>query len=71
MSLSQLEPPPIFEFLRRRGEFTFEDMERTFNLGAGMLIIGTPEAMKKAVNLHADLKKLGHITGDSEIVVSP
>jgi phosphoribosylformylglycinamidine cyclo-ligase len=69
LSLAKLDPPPIFEFLRRRGELTFEDLERTFNLGAGMLVIGTAESMKKAEELHPDLTKLGTITNGSEIVV--
>lgn len=70
LSLAELEPAPIFDFLRRRGELTFDDMERTFNLGAGMLVIGPAEAMKQAVDLHPDLKKLGTITNGPGIVVT-
>ena len=69
LSLANLEPPAIFDFLRRRGNLTFEDMERTFNLGAGMLVIGPSDSMQRAVEQYPDLKKMGAITNDSEIVV--
>lgn len=38
--------PAVFEFLRRRGRISDEEMARVFNLGIGMIAIAPPEAVE-------------------------
>jgi phosphoribosylformylglycinamidine cyclo-ligase len=38
--------PAVFEFLRRRGGISDEEMARVFNLGIGMIAIAPPEAVE-------------------------
>ena len=43
------EVPPIFDWLRRRGQVDDEEMARVFNLGLGMLVFVPAEQAERAV----------------------
>lgn len=46
IDLSALRPPAIFGVIRERGAVEDADMLRTFNLGAGLLIVAAPDAVE-------------------------
>ena len=46
IDLAALTPPPVFGVIRARGGVDDADMLRTFNLGAGLLIVAAPEAVE-------------------------
>ncbi|WP_034223748.1 phosphoribosylformylglycinamidine cyclo-ligase [Actinotalea ferrariae] len=41
--------PPVFEMVRRLGGVPWEDLERTLNLGVGMVAVVAPEAVDRAL----------------------
>jgi phosphoribosylformylglycinamidine cyclo-ligase len=43
------QPDPIFELIAARGQVAPEEMERTFNLGVGMVAVVPPEAVDRSV----------------------
>jgi phosphoribosylformylglycinamidine cyclo-ligase len=47
-------PAPIFELIASRGGVSPEEMERTFNLGVGMVAVVPPDAVDAALALLAD-----------------
>lgn len=71
ISLRELTPPPIFSLIKERGSLPFEDMERTFNLGAGMLVVVPALQAEAAVSALPEMKPLGEIVVGPEIVVTP
>lgn len=44
-------PPPLFQRLREIGGGSWEEMERTFNLGAGFLLVVEPAAEPRALEV--------------------
>jgi phosphoribosylformylglycinamidine cyclo-ligase len=40
--------PPIFGFLQERGQVPFEEMLRVFNLGVGMVLVTSADAVLPA-----------------------
>jgi phosphoribosylformylglycinamidine cyclo-ligase len=44
IDLAALRPPAVFGVIRERGGVDDADMLRTFNLGAGLIIVAAPEA---------------------------
>ncbi len=44
-------PPPVFRALAELGEVSWEEMERTFNLGAGFLLVVSPESEAETLAL--------------------
>jgi phosphoribosylformylglycinamidine cyclo-ligase len=46
-------PQPIFELIATKGRIDSEEMERTFNMGVGMVAIVGPEDVDRAVSLLA------------------
>ncbi|MBC7292184.1 MAG: phosphoribosylformylglycinamidine cyclo-ligase [Actinotalea sp.] len=46
--------PPVFELVRRLGDVPWEDLERTLNLGVGMVAVVAPEAADRAVSRLGD-----------------
>jgi phosphoribosylformylglycinamidine cyclo-ligase len=47
IDLSELRILPIFKAIREAGDIDQADMMRTFNLGAGMIVVAAPEAVTK------------------------
>ena len=47
-------PAPIFDLIAERGSVTAHEMERTFNLGVGMVAVVPPDAADDAVTLLTD-----------------
>jgi phosphoribosylformylglycinamidine cyclo-ligase len=48
IDLAQLHPPTIFHTIRERGNVEDADMLRTFNLGAGLLMVVSPDFLAQA-----------------------
>ncbi|MFN8539671.1 MAG: phosphoribosylformylglycinamidine cyclo-ligase [Thermomicrobiales bacterium] len=68
IDLTQLRPPTIFHVIRERGNVEDADMLRTYNLGAGLLMVVAPELLERA---QAHLARQGYeSTAIGEIVVS-
>jgi len=52
---------PIFELLQRRGDISWEEMARTFNLGVGMIMVVPPEEVeliKEELNREKEICRL-------------
>src|SRR5262245_19425760 len=47
IDLAALRPPAVFRLIRERGGVDDADMLRTFNLGAGLLVVAAPEALEE------------------------
>ncbi len=45
------EIPPVFSFLREKGEVPEDDMWRTFNLGVGMVLVVPPKKLKQVLRI--------------------
>lgn len=68
------EIPSIFKLIRERGNVSFYEMYRTFNMGIGLVIIVAKEVEKECFNLLQDLKEnafsIGRIErGEKEVIV--
>jgi len=65
------EVPPLFDFLREKGEVSREEMFRVFNMGIGMVIIISEEDSEKLVgmdNLRWQPVRIGSvISGDGKV----
>ncbi len=48
INLAQLHPPTVFHTIRERGNVDDADMLRTFNLGAGLLLVVAPDFLAQA-----------------------
>ena len=53
IDLGALAPPPIFRAIRAAGDVDDADMLRTFNLGAGLIVVAAP-GMTGAITAHLD-----------------
>ena len=67
-----LEIPAIFHSLRRAGDLDDQDMMRTFNMGAGMVLVVAPESANQILdhlaNHNAHAYSLGEIVaGQKEV----
>jgi phosphoribosylformylglycinamidine cyclo-ligase len=61
--------PPIFRYLQRLGEISQEEMLRTFNCGAGMILVVPPKHLRQ---VGAELRRrraLCHLIG--HVVAAP
>ena len=47
IDLAQLHPPAVFHTIRERGNVDDADMLRTFNLGAGLLLVVAPDFLSQ------------------------
>ena len=54
---------PIFELLRRLGNIPVDDWRRTFNLGIGMILVVSPQALPKAARILDKLRESWHRIG--------
>jgi phosphoribosylformylglycinamidine cyclo-ligase len=53
VSRSSWEVPPVFQWLRRVGDVAWASLERTLNLGVGMVALVTPDAASRAIAVAA------------------
>jgi phosphoribosylformylglycinamidine cyclo-ligase len=51
--------PPIFGFLQRNGRVEEAEMDRTFNMGLGMILVVGPDAVER-VEQHLQQRGEGH-----------
>jgi phosphoribosylaminoimidazole synthetase len=63
------KPQPIFEFLRELGGVSYEEMYRTFNMGAGFIIVA-PKKEEKNILEKIDGEKIGEVTEKAGIEIN-
>jgi phosphoribosylformylglycinamidine cyclo-ligase len=63
------KPQPIFEFLREVGDVSYEEMYRTFNMGAGFIIVAPKKEERKILD-EIDGEKIGDITEKAGIEIN-
>ncbi len=54
--------PPLFQLIARLGQVTREEMYRAFNMGIGMVLVVSPEAVEHAQRVLSELLAVGYIT---------
>jgi phosphoribosylaminoimidazole (AIR) synthetase len=54
--------PPLFQLIARLGQVTCEEMYRAFNMGIGMVLVVSPEAVEHAQRVLPELLTVGYIT---------
>lgn len=54
IELSAFDRPPIFDLIQRLGDIEEAEMQRTFNLGMGMVLAVTPEAVDATMEMLGD-----------------
>jgi phosphoribosylformylglycinamidine cyclo-ligase len=58
-------PAPVFAMIAQRGRVTREEMEKTFNMGVGMIAVVAPEDTDRALAIltarHSDCWVLGNV----------
>jgi phosphoribosylformylglycinamidine cyclo-ligase len=57
-------PPPVFSLIADRGRVAADEMERTFNMGVGMVAVLPPEAVDPALALLEGRGVRGWVAGD-------
>ncbi len=55
--------PAIFQLIQRLGEVSEDEMRQTFNLGVGLVIVASPRATEKIMNLLIDLNEKPFLIG--------
>ncbi len=64
--------PPLFQLIARLGQVTREEMYRAFNMGIGMVLVVSPEAVEHAQRLLPELLTVGYITeGEGVQLIGP
>ncbi|VUT24903.1 MAG: phosphoribosylaminoimidazole synthetase [Candidatus Methanolliviera sp. GoM_oil] len=63
------KPQPIFEFLRELGGVSYKEMYRTFNMGAGFIIVA-PKEEEKNILEKIDGEKIGEVTEKAGIKIN-
>jgi phosphoribosylformylglycinamidine cyclo-ligase len=58
------EPAPVFQLIAERGRVAPEEMEKTFNMGVGMVAVVPPSAADAAVKLLNDRGVLSWVLGE-------
>jgi phosphoribosylformylglycinamidine cyclo-ligase len=53
LDLSSWQPAPVFDLIAERGQVSPEEMERTFNMGVGMVAVVPPDDADAALTLLA------------------
>jgi phosphoribosylformylglycinamidine cyclo-ligase len=48
IDLAAIKPPTVFRTIRERGNVEDADMLRTFNLGAGLVMVVAPDLLERA-----------------------
>jgi len=61
---SSWEPAPVFRLIAERGQVSPEEMERTFNMGVGMVAVVPPDAADAAVALLQQRDVAAWVLGD-------
>jgi phosphoribosylformylglycinamidine cyclo-ligase len=65
--------PPVFTFLRERGEIDEREMYTVFNMGLGMIVITSPEDAGSVLKFNdgPDIYRVGRITaGEGKVVLA-
>jgi phosphoribosylformylglycinamidine cyclo-ligase len=62
IDLSTLRIPPIFKYIKEKGRITDEEMLKTFNCGAGFLLVVEPSAAPEITQSIKDSYPIGTIT---------
>lgn len=65
--------PPIFQLIQQRGNVDWDEMYRVFNMGIGMVLIGSPDNARQLTEALPDAKIIGEVMrqrGESRVVIS-
>jgi len=62
--ISEIEIPPIFEFIQKAGDIPQRDMFYTYNMGIGMCVIVAPEYADETVRILTDTGEKAKIIGE-------
>ncbi len=65
--------PPIFQLIQRRGNVDWDEMYRVFNMGIGMVLIGSPDNARQLTEALPEAKIIGEVMrqrGESRVVIS-
>ncbi|MEU6246832.1 phosphoribosylformylglycinamidine cyclo-ligase [Glycomyces sp. NPDC047010] len=61
-------PNPVFDVVQRTGGISLEEMERTFNMGVGMVAIVAPDQVDRSLAVltarHVEAWTIGEVTGE-------
>ena len=71
IDLSRLRIPAIFRYIREQGGIREDEMLRTFNCGAGLVLVTGrehAEAVKRLVSRQCDCYEIGEIVSGQERV---
>ena len=61
--------PPLFQLIARLGQVTREEMYRAFNMGIGMVLVVSPEAVEHAQRVLPELLTVGYITDGEGVLL--
>jgi phosphoribosylaminoimidazole synthetase len=61
--------PPLFGLIQRLGNISRNEMYRTFNMGIGMVLVLSPEAVQEAHRLVPELRPVGWLREGDGVVV--
>jgi phosphoribosylformylglycinamidine cyclo-ligase len=62
--------PPLFELLRRLGNVSESEMNRTFNMGVGMVIVCAPSDAAAIEGHVQECYRIGEVvTGNREVLI--
>jgi phosphoribosylformylglycinamidine cyclo-ligase len=57
-------PPPVFGYIAENGRISPEEMERSFNMGIGMIVILSRDAADRAVSILSGLGQQAWVVGE-------
>jgi phosphoribosylformylglycinamidine cyclo-ligase len=64
IKISEIEIPPIFDFIQKTGNIPQKDMFNTYNMGIGMCVITAPEYADEAVRILNSFGEKSKIIGE-------
>ena len=53
--------PPIFQLIQQKGNVDRDEMYRVFNMGIGMVLIGSPDNVNQLTNALPEAKVIGEV----------
>jgi phosphoribosylformylglycinamidine cyclo-ligase len=65
--------PPIFSLIQKRGNVDDKEMYRVFNMGVGMMVVCSPEDVKKilaTVPKAWPIGEMGRVRGEERVIIA-
>ncbi|HEX7737511.1 MAG TPA: phosphoribosylformylglycinamidine cyclo-ligase [Ktedonobacteraceae bacterium] len=69
VDISAWQVPQLFQLIARLGNIEMEEMYRTFNMGAGMVLVLAPEQAEQARRVLPELLTVGTIAEGSGVII--